>query len=127
MNRLFPKTFPTVPLSPYRTPGVSVRIGLSGKVLGVSVKPHPAWAKFLKKYPTLGDWLKAHPGEVIGRLVGSPPEDIVYYSVQTFRGKAHFDYTYRIGTTPKRPLPKDAIVYETYKEWKEAIKDQRGY
>lgn len=114
--------FPKVPLCPYKRS--SVGFSKSGVV---SVKQHPSWTKWFKKYHSTKQWCKQHPSQVVGRLVGDSPKDIIYYKYTKYTEytKDAFNYTFALGQVPKRPIPIGAVIYATFDEWNAAQKENQ--
>ncbi len=106
------QSFPKVPLCPYKQ--ASVRLFVDGSV---KVKQHPSWAKWFKRFSSVEEWCNCHSNQVVGKLIGDSPKDIVYYKYWGHMGQECFNYTFALGGVPKRPLPADAVIYVTCNEW----------
>lgn len=76
-----------------------------------TVQKFPGHGRWKRKYKNLAGWLKAHPGEVVGRLLTPVPE-MVYFN---YRGI----YTWQPASDP---LPPGAKVFPNYEAWEEAYR-----
>jgi hypothetical protein len=83
-----------------------------------TVAPHPSVAKWLRKYKNLGGWLKEHPGENVGRLLGKVPP-ITYFSwiPKYNRGVRRFNYAPEKEITSEIRSRTSFTIYPDFKAW----------
>ena len=97
-----------VPLSPFvRKPGTGIKLG--------SVKAHPSWAKFFRRFPDVNAWIEANKSRMAGRLIDYPyDKQITYYSYT--RRRKYFGWTFNV---PPVHL-KGYETYPNFTEWNNA-------
>lgn len=88
-----------------------------GSLNTATVQEHPGHGRWKRKYKSLAGWLKAHPGEVVGRLLTPVPE-MVYFNYYC-RRRYRCIYTWQPASAP---LPPGAKVFPNYEAWEEAYR-----
>jgi len=88
----------------------------------ISMSPHPKYAAWNKRYPTVDAWLFGVTHTVIGRLVGPAPEKVVYFSYFSYGPTKHFNYQMTMPGVVPEPIPDGATIYDSFADWKAAWK-----
>ena len=82
-------------------------------------RKHPGYKRFEKRYPTVQDWIDAHPNTPFANVLQAP-EEVFYCSY--WSGKLGIIFT---AFFEEHRIPPRATVYENYQAWLDAQKEEQ--
>jgi hypothetical protein len=82
-----------------------------------TVTPHPSVTKWVKRYKNLDGWLREHPGEVIGRLVGKVPPMVYFSWINKDKGIRRFNYAPEKEITSEIRSRASFTIYPDFRAW----------